>query len=75
MSRYYKRYHKRNGVCGKSGVIDVFIGEGEDIRLVLSRVWVNDYSFTLDALALKPSDFCNLGVISVKQSGGHDGIA
>ena len=31
---------------------------------------VNDYNFTLDALALKPSDFCNVEVFSRPQPVG-----
>jgi hypothetical protein len=30
--------------------------------LCYQGIAVNDYSFTLDALSLKPSDFCNIKV-------------
>jgi hypothetical protein len=41
--------------CGKSGGLQILCCQGFE---------VNDYNFTLDALALKPSGFCNVRVIS-----------
>ena len=36
--------------CGKAGGLQILCCQG---------IKVADYNFTLDALALKPSDFCN----------------
>jgi hypothetical protein len=38
---------------GKAGGLQILCCQG---------IKVTDYNFTLDALALKPSDFCNVGV-------------
>ena len=38
---------------GKAGGLQILCCQGFE---------VNDYNFTLDALALKPSDFCNVRV-------------
>ncbi len=38
---------------GKAGGLQILCCQGFE---------VNDYDFTLDALALKPSDFCNVRV-------------
>jgi hypothetical protein len=38
---------------GKAGVLQILCCQG---------IKVADYNFTLDALALKPSDFCNVRV-------------
>jgi hypothetical protein len=38
---------------GKAGGLQILCCQG---------IAVNDYSFTLDASALKPSDFCNIKV-------------
>jgi hypothetical protein len=40
---------------GKAGGLQILCCQG---------IKVADYNFTLDALALKPSDFCNVRVIS-----------
>ena len=40
--------------CGKAGGLQILRCQG---------IKVTDYNFTLDALTLKPSDFCNVGVI------------
>jgi hypothetical protein len=40
--------------CGKAGGLQILCCQGFE---------VNDYNFTLDALALKPSDFCNVGLL------------
>jgi hypothetical protein len=37
--------------CGKAGELQILCCQGFE---------VNDYNFTLDALALKPSGFCNV---------------
>ncbi len=47
---------------GKAGGLQVLCCQG---------IAVNDYSFTLDALALKPSGFCNVRV-NLKKGGAHD---
>ena len=39
--------------CRKAGGLQILCCQG---------IAVNDYSFTLEALALKPSDFCNIKV-------------
>jgi hypothetical protein len=39
--------------CGKAGEFQILCCQGFE---------VNDYNFTLDALALKPSGFCNVRV-------------
>ena len=41
--------------AGKAGGLQILCCQG---------IKVTDYNFTLDALALKPSDFCNVRVIS-----------
>ena len=41
--------------CGKAGGLEILCCQG---------IKVTDYNFTLDALALKPSDFCDVKVDS-----------
>ena len=43
--------------CGKAGGRQILGCQG---------INVSDYNFNLDALALKPADFCNLGVHNVR---------
>jgi hypothetical protein len=45
--------------CGKAGGLQILCCQGINL---------SDYNFNLDALALKPSDFCNVRVYS-SQSG------
>jgi hypothetical protein len=47
--------------CGKAGGLQILCCQG---------IKVNDYNFTLDALALKPSGFCNVRVYIKKKVSG-----
>ncbi len=76
MVRYYIQYHGFSTSLWLSQLVNSKDGvdfamsftmktkrkAGELQILCCQRIKVNDYNFTLDALALKPSGFCNVWV-------------
>ena len=76
MIRYYSQYHSEDTIFWISQIVNSKDGvdfamlftlkttrkAGELQILCCQGIKVNDYNFTLDALALKPSGFCNARV-------------
>jgi len=70
MVRYHNQYHGESTISGISPIRMGSIlpcclpyGKAGGLQILCCQgIVVNYYNFTLDALALKPSDFCNVGV-------------
>jgi hypothetical protein len=72
---YYSHYHSEDTIFWISQIVNskdgsilpccLPYGKAGGLQILCCQgIKVTDYNFTLDALALKPSDFCNVRVMS-----------